>query len=221
MKSQINLLQAEFTPRFEWVSGSHLFGLVIVTLLLSGLSYAVSFYWYAGKVDEVAEIRTLINGEQAIVEELSSILANRKVDPRLESKRANFIALTQSRSILLNQISHLSGPKQTSFSTLFDSFSQAHSSELWLTDFLVNRNQLTINGQVTRPKALPMWISQLSKTPFFVGQQFDDASVSREQDVLRFSLNSKTDEIDDIAFKGAQRKNIAHAAATEVQDERN
>ncbi len=190
MKSSINLLAPEFKPRFEWVCASHLTFLVVFTLIFSGITYAGSYYIHDIKLNEVDAIQARISAEQNTIDELTTALTSRSTDPLLESKLANFIALTQSRSVLLKQIKGLSSLKQRSFSVLFDSFAQAHSPELWLTEFEVSPSEMNIGGQISRPKALPMWISQLSETDYFKGQQFDDASVEREQNVLLFKLNS-------------------------------
>ena len=190
MKSNINLLASEFKPRFEWVCASHLFSLIITTLVLSGFAYGGSYYLHMLKQEEVDAIQVRINREQKTIDELTSALTSRATDPLLESKLANFIAVTKSRSTLLQQIKSLSSLKQRSFSVLFDSFSKAHSPQLWLTSFEVGPSEMNISGQISRPKALPMWISELSNTTYFKGQQFDDTSVTREQNVLVFTLNS-------------------------------
>lgn len=190
MKSSINLLAPEFKPRFEWVCASHLTFLVVFTLIFTSITYAGSYYLYDLKLNEVDAIEARINTEQNTINELTTALTSRTTDPLLESKLANFIALTQSRSVLLKQIKGLSSLKQRSFSVLFDSFAQAHSPELWLTEFEVSPSDMNISGQISRPKALPIWISQLSETDYFKGQQFDDASVEREQNMLVFKLNS-------------------------------
>jgi len=192
MKSQINLLRSEFKPHFIWICGSHFIALVVFACLLSGLGFGATQYLHSAKAKEVDAVNALIAAEQKNIDELTVALTSRVTDPLLQSKLSNFIALTQSRSQLLDKIQSLSELKQRSFSNLFESFSQAHSNELWLTRFLVTPSELTIQGQISRPNALPKWISQLSNTAFFSGQEFDNTSVNREQDVLIFTLNSST-----------------------------
>ena len=191
MKSQINLLHSEFKPQFEWICGSHFLGLVMLVCVFSGITYGGIHYWQSVKEEEVAAIKANIKAKQDQMNELTAALTAKSSDPVLENKLKSLIVLTQSRSTLLNQIRSLSELKQRSFSTLFDSFSKAHSDELWLTNFLVTPTELTIKGQIVKPRALPVWISQLSQTEFFAGQEFDNASVERENDVLIFTLNSK------------------------------
>lgn len=205
MKSQINLLHEEFRPKFELVCSSHFAGAILVAILLSSGVYGLTTYRLHLKQQQVAAIKTEIKQQQDSIEELTLALTQRASDPVLTSKLASFAEQTRTRGMLLNEIRNLSGLKQRSFSGLFDSLSQSHSTELWLTEFLVTPNELNIEGLIAKPRALPLWISELSQTDFFKGQEFNVASVAREQDSLVFKLNS---------VNKAQSNKIANAEVT-------
>jgi len=190
MKSQINLLHQEFTPKFEWVCASHFVAAIISTILLCSGVYGLTHYQLLEKEQQVALIKQDIKRQQNSIQELTLALTERDSDPLLASKLASFTEQTRTRVMLLNHIKSLSALKQRSFSALFDSLAQSNSNELWLTDFLVTPEELNIEGLIARPRALPVWISELSQTDFFKGQQFNVASVEREQDELVFKLNS-------------------------------
>jgi hypothetical protein len=190
MKSQINLLHEEFRPKFEWVCASHFAGAIFAAILLSSGVYGLTTYRLHLKEQQVAAIKKEIKQQQESIEELTLALTQRVSDPVLTSKLASFAEQTRTRGMLLNQIRNLSALKQRSFSGLFDSLSQSNSNELWLTEFLVTPNELNIEGLIAKPRALPLWISELSQTDFFKGQEFNVASVAREQDSLVFKLNS-------------------------------
>lgn len=190
MKTQINLLHEEFRPKFEWVCASHFAGAIIAAILLSSGVYGLTNYRLHLKEQQVAAIKKEIKQQQESIEELTLALTQRVSDPVLTSKLASFTEQTRTRGMLLNQIRNLSALKQRSFSGLFDSLSQSNSTELWLTEFLVTPNELNIEGLLAKPRALPLWISELSQTDFFKGQEFNVASVAREQDSLVFKLNS-------------------------------
>lgn len=205
MKSQINLLHEEFRPKFEWVCASHFAGAILIAVVLSCGVYGLSNYRLHLKEQQVAAIQKEIKQQQDSIEELTLALTKRESDPVLTSKLASFAEQTRTRTMLLNQIRNLSALKQRSFSGLFDSLSQSNSTELWLTEFLVTPNELNIEGLIAKPRALPLWISELSQTDFFKGQEFNVASVAREQDSLVFKLNS---------VNKAKSINIANAEVT-------
>jgi Tfp pilus assembly protein PilN len=190
MKSQINLLHNEFMPKFEWICANHLVGLLIAVILLCSGTYGLSAYFLKQKERQVAAIKQDIKQQQKRTDELTRALTDRVTNPLLQSKLASFTEQTRARRVLLKHIRNLSSLKQRSFSVLFDSFSQSSSSELWLTHFLVTPNELSIEGKITKPGALPAWIGQLSKTDFFKGQEFNLASVDRKESELIFTLTS-------------------------------
>ncbi len=208
MKSQINLLQGELVPKFEWVCASHFSGLCVLVTLICASAYGFTLYSHQQTQHQADVLGKKISNEQRSVDELSKAITQRITDPLLESKLANFKEQTRDRSQLLNHIRNLSALKQRSFSSMFDSLSQSQNNELWLTNFEVTPTQLHLQGLISKPRALPMWISQLSKTDFFKGQEFNVASVEREQDNLVFTLNSKQ--------KSAELKNDSALAKTEV-----
>ncbi|MFT4652956.1 MAG: Tfp pilus assembly protein PilN [Patiriisocius sp.] len=190
MKSQINLLHNEFTPKFEWICAHHFVGVIVAIILFCSGAYGISAYYHQQKAEQVAAIKLKIKQQQQSVEALTQALTNKVVDPSLQSKLVSFTEQTRAHGLLLNHIRNLSALRQRSFSVLFDSLAQSSSSELWLTHFLVTPDELNIEGQIAKPRALPVWISELSKTDFFKGQKFNLASVEREDMGLVFKLNS-------------------------------
>lgn len=190
MKSQINLLSDEFIPKFEWVCSEHFIGAIVGVILLCSGVYGFSVYRHQQITVEVASLKKDIARQQVSIDELTLALTTRVADPLLESKLAHFSQQTRSRGQLLNHIRNLSVLKQRSFSVLFDSLAQSSSSQLWLTHFMVTENELNIEGEIATPSALPLWISELSKTNFFKGQAFNLANVEREDERLVFQLNS-------------------------------
>lgn len=200
MKSQINLLHKGFVPKFEWVCGEHFVGLVLTVIVLCTSAFGLSNYYHKQQQSTVTKIKKEIKQQQRSIDELTASLTARVTDPLLESKLATLSEQTRARTLLLNHIRNLSELKQRSFSVLFDSLAQSSSSELWLTHFLVKPNELNIEGELSMPQALPIWISELSKTDFFKGQEFNLASVEREDSVLVFQLTSvNKDEVSTLA----------------------
>jgi Tfp pilus assembly protein PilN len=94
--------------------------------------------------------------------------------------------------------------KQKSFFQLFDALAKADSDDVWLTTFIVNENDLSISGSLAKPSALTKWIGELSNTPFFNGQEFDDALIIRGDQGLTFHLTSTQKTSDLLAGKGAK-----------------
>lgn len=190
MKSQINLLHSEFVPKFTWVCAQHFVGIIVLSTLLCAGGYGAANYMYQQKEQEVAGIQKLVTKQQQSIEEITNALTNRLSDPAMQNELNMLTAQSSSRDLLLNHIRNLSALKQRSFSALFDSLAQSSSSQLWLTHFLITPEELNLEGGISTPRALPLWISELSKTDFFAGQEFSVASVDRNDKGLTFTLNS-------------------------------
>ncbi|MEM0911585.1 MAG: hypothetical protein AAGJ37_11450 [Pseudomonadota bacterium] len=208
MKLQINLYQKEFHPAFELYTGQHLVIISILCSLLIGIAVGVAHHYKAGAEAELAKSKTTLSREEKQVNELRSELEFRVEDPVLKAKLAAATQDVETQQRLVAQIQSLSGLQSKSFSKLFDALSSNNKPNLWLTSFTVNENDLTIKGEVSIPSALPNWISGLTNTKYFNGQEFNDAIVERNQSVLAFELSSlKADaELDDAPTKATAPK---------------
>lgn len=192
MKTQINLLPNSLIPRFVWICATHFWIVVVLSICLSASFIAFQHYQIFIKNQNLQSLQTRVNQQQQNINELSETLANRSSDPELKRKLLNLTKETKEQSRLLNHIKDLSILQQRSFSSLFDALANSHNRDLWLTDFEVKPAELMLKGQLSKPKALPVWISQLSQTGFFQGQEFSEASVNKNDEQLMFSLSSKT-----------------------------
>ncbi len=194
MKNQINLLSDDFKPQFSWICGEHFLILIVLSLLISLLGYTFSVSYLNNQEGKVNELQAKLSAQQSAVAEMTLALENRVTNPALQNQLLSIKEKTKSRSILVNHIRDLSLLKQRSFSSMFDALGQSSSNRLWLTSFEVNSNNLNLAGALSQPKALPVWIKQLSDTAFFKGQEFNLASVSKEQNGLTFTLTSIVNE---------------------------
>lgn len=191
MKSQINLLHEEFIPRFRWITGSHFFSLILLSAALCLGFYGYFYFQYENKNDFATSIKDEINLRQTTIDDLTKSLTERTTDPVLEGRLANLIAQTNMRNELLTKVRGLSSLEQRSFSNMFTSFAEADTSDIWLTEFTASTEDLSIQGSMSAPKTLPVWLDKLSQTVFFQNQEFDVASLERKGDLLNFELKTQ------------------------------
>lgn len=196
MKTNINLLHEEFRPKFEWVCGAHLKGIILLVAILCVLVYSGLSYLHGQVSSQVNSITADIVTQQQTIEELSGALSARTTDPLLESKLANLKLLSKEKSSLFANIQNLTTLESKSFSLLFDDLSGVKSQDLWLEQFSVTPKTLSLIGKISKPNALPVWVGELSETQFFSGQTFNLASVERDETGLGFELISKPVELE-------------------------
>lgn len=194
MKSQINLYHKEFHPVFEVYTGQNLVIASVFCALLVGVATGVAHYFKATAQSDLTRVQSSLNRVEREVEELRMELQARTHNPVLKAKLASATQNVETQQVLVSQIQSLSGLKNKSFSGLFDAFASNNKSNLWLTSFTVNENDLTIKGELSQPSALPSWINGLTNTQYFNGQEFSDAIVERNQSALAFELTSLQSE---------------------------
>lgn len=190
MKSQINLLHEEFIPRFRWISGSHFFSLVLFSVVFCVVFYGYFYLAYESESVIAESIQDDINVRQSTIDDLTNSLTERTTDPVLEGRLTSLIAQTKMRNELLNKVKGLSSLEQRTFSNMFTSFAEADVGDIWLTEFTASSEDLSIQGSMSRPKTLPIWLEKLSQTVFFQNQEFDVASLERKDDLLNFELRT-------------------------------
>jgi len=204
MKSSINLYHKEFQPTFEVYVANNLLAITAFFLLFAA---AVTGFVEYKKNEATAELKaaqdTNKRAEKEIAE-MTAALAARTGDPALQAKLIQLEQDMDTQRQLVSQIQSLSTLKNKSFSQLFDAFSSSYKPQLWLTSFTVNEGDLTIKGEFSTPKVLPNWIASLNQSSFFSGQEFNEALVERDDDVLVFELTS---QIDASANGGANGRN--------------
>ncbi|MDT0595659.1 PilN domain-containing protein [Glaciecola petra] len=191
MKSQINLLHEEFIPHFRWITGSHFFALLFFSITLCFSIYGYFYFQYENEYDFAKSIQDDINFRQTTIDDLTKSLSDKTTDPVLEARLSSLIAQTRMRNELLNKVRGLSSLEQRSFSNMFTSFAEADTSDIWLTEFTASSEDLSIQGSISAPKTLPVWLDKLSQTVFFQNQEFDVASLERKGDLLSFELKTQ------------------------------
>lgn len=190
MKSQINLLHEEFIPRFRWITGSHFFSLVLFSVVFCAGFYGYFYLAYESESVIADSIQDDINVRQSTIDDLTNSLTERTTDPVLENRLTSLMAQTKMRNELLNKVKGLSSLEQRTFSNMFTSFAEADVGDIWLTEFTASSEDLSIQGSMSRPKTLPVWLEKLSQTVFFQNQEFDVASLERKDDLLNFELRT-------------------------------
>jgi Tfp pilus assembly protein PilN len=156
--------------------------------------YGGLYYWQQQTQLLADNLNMSISQQQQNIDEFTLALQNRSGDPVLAAQLNQLQNSRMAQETLLQRVKGMSQLKQKSFSTLFDALSSSNSSSLWLTSFTINEADLTIRGSLAKPSALTQWITKLSNTEFFKGQEFDDAKLIREDEQLIFELSSVVSE---------------------------
>jgi MSHA biogenesis protein MshI len=191
MKSSLNLYQAQFRPHFVWMTLSHLSGICFVLVALLFLVSGFLQQENANVDEQLIEVQTTLSQQRAILDEMSNILAQRTEDPELIATLTSLSSNIQGKETLLARLEELDQQQSNSFSNMLTSLAKIDANNVWLTRIQVIENDLNMQGVISSPNALPLWIRSLSDTEYFANRTFREAHISRDEQQLVFSLATK------------------------------
>ncbi|MDP5031373.1 MAG: PilN domain-containing protein [Paraglaciecola sp.] len=203
MKTTVNLYSSEFHPKLQLLSLPLALSVwLILSLVLLGI-YLFDYF----KHDELKATLSKIEQEQkeqAIVlksmqTEFASIKADEKLNQLVDEQQRNLVFRKQ----LLRDVLGQEDLKSKTFSTLMLDLANHHQTGVWLTHILIDGYDVKLAGSATESSLVPSWLSGLSATEYFKGQQFSEARLFRDaEQTLNFVISSEVQSND--SSKGGQ-----------------
>lgn len=198
MKQRVNLYTPELRPTREWWSLNQLVGasalaLLIMLLAGGGLRWSLASEQAAleSKRQETAEL-------QLLVEQMEASLADRRLDPALQSSVDQLERQMRQRRDLVNRTEQLTSDARTGFSPYLSSLARQSDNALWLTRIRLNliSGNLRLQGETASGDQVPRYMHRLKQEPLFSGRRFGDFALEREEQAqtLRFHLASSRDD---------------------------
>ncbi len=191
MKTRFNLYRDEFKPKFVWVSANNTFVFGVIALITMAAIYFGIWQGQQTQKQELAQVQSSIEAKQRDLDELTKQLALRTKDPVLLAKLSQQKMRLSTAKHLAEKLDSLSKLQERPFSSALDSFAEINNSNVWLTSFMVNDKRILIEGNISEPGALPVWLKSIGKTDFFNNRDFGAATVFRTEEQLSFTIESK------------------------------
>lgn len=173
MSQQINLILPELRPRFDWLA------LPMVAAAAGGAMFlVVALFIYASwRVDTLAArdatVKASLQTYQQQTSELGVALGARKGDATLPERiEAMRLAVTQ-REEALAALGHGRKDEYGVYSETLKGFSRQITDGLWLTGFSLAGKEVEIQGRLTDPAVLPVYIRRLNTDGAFAGKRFE------------------------------------------------
>lgn len=191
MKTRIDLYRDEFKPQFIWVSAVNTIFLTIFSLILMGAVYFGIWQDQQTQTHELAQVKSSIDAKQKKLNDLSKKLTSRSLDPALLAKLELSKMELSTAQRLADKLESLGKLQEKPFSSVLNSLAEINNKDIWLTSFKINEKDILINGKISKPGALPVWLKSIGKTDFFKDRDFRAATVSRTAEQLSFTIQSK------------------------------
>lgn len=207
IQQSVNLYQAEFRPKREWMTLLQC-GFLLV-LFLTGLG---AYTWYAQQDQAIydEQLAELTRQESQLSDQIVSISqAQRKKmgqgihDEEIALKEADLAA----RKALLESLVGDVKASTEGFSNYLEALSRQHVTGSWLTGLEIAEGgeTLSIEGQVLRSELAPEYMIRLANEPTFMGKGFSVVKITRSpqvdettelNDTLQFFISTNT-RVDD------------------------
>ncbi|WP_438864652.1 PilN domain-containing protein [Neptunicella sp.] len=199
MKSRVNLFVDELRPKVA------LFTLNFVSFVWTAALLLMLFIWFwvgqnaTSVKDQLAEKNAQNAMLQTRLTDLSQQLSKRKEDPQLLAKISELKQDIHDKQYVVQAINQLDGLESQNFPAIMTDLASIHQPNLWLTQIKVENNKVYLQGRVTDPSVIPIWLRKLGQSTFFAGQDFGQAQIQRQQDeqlhfVIATDLTQQQDE---------------------------
>lgn len=175
MSRQVNLYDARFLPKRDWLSANNLLLRSLVSIFVVTLGAAATRWNIASQQEQAKTVSASLLAERAAFLELTSALAARKPDLALQAEvlelehglKSSQDALVLLRGMTTNQQLPVVGE-------MMRAFARVASDGLWLTGFSVQDGgeQLEIRGRMVDQALLPNYLKRLEAEPAFHGRRF-------------------------------------------------
>ncbi|MBB1337244.1 PilN domain-containing protein [Pseudoalteromonas sp. SR44-2] len=76
----------------------------------------------------------------------------------------------------------------TDYSQVMQDLAKYHEPNIWLTHIKFSGKSVTLQGQVSQSKFLPIWFSNLKQSSFFIDKEFSVLELSTQDGVSKFNV---------------------------------
>lgn len=173
MSQQINLVLPELRPRFDWLALPVVASAAGAALLL----VVVLFVYASWRVDALAgrdaSVKAALQTLQQQTSELGVALGARKGDATLPERIEAMRLSVSQREEALAALGHGRKDEFGAYSETLKGFSRQITEGVWLTGFSLAGKDVEIQGRLTDPAVLPLYIRRLNTDGAFSGKRFE------------------------------------------------
>ncbi|MBE0364898.1 hypothetical protein PULV_a3185 [Pseudoalteromonas ulvae UL12] len=188
MKNRINLYTPELRPQKDPLS-------LVKLLVISGVVFSVMLVVSSIITTQVAQLKKALITEQYVAEQQQSSL--NQLQAELEQKQ-NKSKLAQELKLIENEITHkklmfdfISSRSEADavyFANVMTDLARFHDNRIWLTEFKINPDNVTLAGMAENASVLPHWLDNLKQSDFFSGQSFSVMEFEQKNNTVMFTL---------------------------------
>ncbi|RUO45407.1 PilN domain-containing protein [Idiomarina aquatica] len=192
MKQSINLLRDELKPIVQRLSLNRL---ALVTLVLAVCVLAAVLYTSQLQQQSrqaLAQLEEQLAQQKQRREQLQQQLEQRSPSPALTEQEQALEAAIAAQQQLNQQLAAQQSERQIAPDQLMQELSQVNIDGLWLTEFSITPDGVSLSGKMIRANLLPRWMQRFQSMPLLSQSHFAVVDLDRnEQQQQTFSLNNQ------------------------------
>ena len=195
MKTRINFYHKTLRVRRDPVPLSGMITLWLGALLIIAITWAFySYKTYSNKLD-LEQNKEYLKQGKAQLEVVKQQLAEKQNKALFINELKTLQQEVLHKQQIFTYLELSTDQSTTDYAQVMQDLAKYHEPNIWLTHIKFAGKSVTLQGQVSQSKFLPIWFSNLKQSSFFIDKEFSVLELSTQDGVSKF--NVATDLSDD------------------------
>ena len=188
MKTRINFYHKTLRVRRDPVPLSGMITLWLGALLIIAITWAFySYKTYSSELDLEQKKKYLKQGK-AQLEVVKQQLAEKQNKTIFINELKTLQQEVLHKQQIFTYLELSTDQSTTDYAQVMQDLAKYHEPNIWLTHIKFAGKSVTLQGQVSQSKFLPIWFSNLKQSSFFIDKEFSVLELSTQDGVSKFNV---------------------------------
>ncbi|WP_223231636.1 MULTISPECIES: PilN domain-containing protein [Pseudoalteromonas] len=188
MKTRINFYQKTLRVRRDPVPLSGMITLWLGALLIIAITWAFySYKTYSSELD-LEQNRQYLKQGKAQLEVVKQQLAEKQNKTLFINELKTLQQEVLHKQQIFSYLEQSSEQSATDYAQVMHDLAKYHEPNIWLTHIKFVGQSVTLQGQTSQSKFLPIWFDNLKQSPFFIDKEFSVLELSTQAGVSEFNV---------------------------------
>jgi len=188
MKTRINFYQKTLRVRRDPVPLSGMITLWLGALLIIAITWAFySYKAYSSELD-LEQNRQYLKQGKAQLEVVKQQLAEKQNKTLFINELKTLQQEVLHKQQIFSYLEQSSDQSATDYAQVMQDLAKYHEPSIWLTHIKFVGQSVTLQGQTSQSKSLPIWFDNLKLSSFFINKEFSVLELSKRDGVSKFNV---------------------------------
>ena len=188
MKTRINFYHKTLRVRRDPVPLSGMITLWLGALLIIAITWAFySYKTYSNKLD-LKQNKEYLKQGKAQLEVVKQQLAEKQNKALFINELKTLQQEVLHKQQIFTYLELSTDQSTTDYAQVMQDLAKYHKPNIWLTHIKFAGKSVTLQGQVSQSKFLPIWFSNLKQSSFFIDKEFSVLELSTQDGVSKFNV---------------------------------